>query len=285
MNADYFDRIYDSIEDYAADARPDFDGMSALVDFNGGITGPDHLRRMIEDGWSEGVERARMMGLALSDYIPSLGITGLEEVEDYDVSGADVDVGAFCDGEPECMVETVEKVQPRSRVVRVVVQINYMCEVPAASAMRRGVALAAVVDALETAGLRVEVWTLDSCISNSKLSSRFKDHNHWRTATLVKEAATPLPIDRLAFAIGHPGYFRGLTFAVRKNLIGTANASTASLLSYNTREEVGLEPGDLLIEALTWGATQKYFESDETAATWVVEKFTEIITQALEAQQ
>lgn len=173
------------------------------------------LQSTVNRGWSAGARRIEAMQLEIVDYIDTLGLAGLDPVEEHDVAGAYVDIGAFCDGDPESMVSWEEKVQPRSRVARIHVNALFSCANDSAVAMRRGCAIASVIDALEQHGIRCEVWAefwykpWGSWDQNTNPPNN-KDSNVHRTAVLVKEAGQNMPLDSLAFAVGHPGFFRGL---------------------------------------------------------------------------
>lgn len=273
MKMSEFHRVYDSIDEAVRSLSPEDWKGANFGAWAGGLRDQGHARQLAEKGWPEGVERARRMQMQMRDYLHTLGLDGLVATEEYDVSGADVDVGLFCEGEPECMVQYDEKVLPDSRVVRLIVQINYIASVDADSAMRRGVAIAAVADALELAGLQCEIWAVDWTMAHNALRSEYAPDYH-RHAVLVKRAGEPMPIDRIAFAIGHPGFYRAISFALRKQIKGGSGGSSRSI------PEGMREPGELVIPLLTPEQQRVYFESDTSAAEWAASTVGRLIETA-----
>lgn len=273
MKLQWFHHVTDSIEEYVRTAMLDKGHGAEFGGWAGGIKDLDHALQLAEQGWAEGTERARRLGMALSEPLQTLGLEGLTEVEEYDVTGASVDVGLYCEGEPECMVDFIENEAPRSRVVKLYVQINCLASVRAETIMRRGVAIAAIIDALEERGLQIEVWAVD-CTRTWGSPPETGDRDHLlRMACQVKEAGQPMPLDRIAFAIGHPGFYRTISFAQRRRVSGNANGNTETL-PQDVRE-----PGELVIPNLE-PRDNGTFNSDESAAEWAAKLFTQLVETA-----
>ena len=280
MKMSWFEYVWDSmeeLEDFVADNRK---RRHFARDWTGDVSSWADMDELNRKGWVDGVRRAQAMQVNLADYIQTLGLDGLEPVEEYDVGGAYVDVGLYCDGEPECMVEWEEKIMPNSRIIRIAVQINFLSDVGAAGAMRRGVAIAAMVDALEMAGLQVELWAVDCTRSPSgalsKRGADGADRNLHRTAVRVKEAGEPVALDRVALAIGHPAYFRVMHFEARQRIKGTEGGNTASV------PEHVAEAGELIVPPMNRDAEMEHFSNDEKACEWACEQFSALIDSALE---
>lgn len=276
MKMDYFHKVYDSIEEFRAAGLRGRGGL-IVKDYWTGASSWEEIDRLVSHGWAEGVERARRMRIDMDEHIASLGLEGAVETEDYDVSGAAVDVGLYCEGEPECMMEFTEQVMPNSRVVRVLVQINYLSDVSADAAMRRGVAVAGVVDALEAAGLEVELWAVDHTEASvpSALHGDKPEPYRYRHAVQIKRPGEPFPLDRMAFAVGHPGFYRGLSFAVRVVNKGGQNGVTDPFPA----SQAG--PTDLIVPPMTSSQECSVFNNDENACKWACELFAGALERAL----
>jgi len=272
MKLAWFHYVAESIEEYTQHGFAK-GGGGAWYGEESQIPDRETAERMAERGWPEGVERARRLQMILSEPLQTLGLTGLMEEEELDVTGASVDVGLFCEGEPECMVDFIEQDAPRSRVVKLYVQINCLASVQPETIMRRGVAIAAIVDALEERGLQIELWAVD-CTNTWGTPPETGDRDHLlRMACMVKEAGQPLPLDRIAFALGHPGFYRAISFANRSRIAGAQGGTTVTLPK-DIRE-----PGELVLPNLVPSDNRK-FASDEDAAVWAADLFTQLVETA-----
>ena len=119
-------------------------------------------------------------------------------------AGDDVDVGLYLSGEPECFSEFSQARQTGSRIARVCVQGSASAKFTPKELARQGQSALATVDALEAAGVRVElVWGL---------GFRAGKRRCFYEVTL-KRAEEALDLSRLAFA-AHPSALRRLGFAL-----------------------------------------------------------------------
>lgn len=152
---------------------------------------------MAETGWPEGSQKARKL---LSKVDMPL-IEDTHSATYHDVSGAYVDVGQFVEGVPECMVDFRADTR-KARFAHIVVGGCFSAGYTADTIMERGVCIAALIDALESAGVRCSV----ELITRHGID--------WETSVRLKETTDALNLDTLAFAIAHPACFRRLGFAV-----------------------------------------------------------------------
>ena len=268
MKMESFDRVFDTIEDFASTALAGNRGCEIrdgwrLLDLEGCVD-------MAFSGWAHGGDRARAFQLEVVDYIESLGLDGLDTVESYDVSGAFVDVGAFCEGEPECMVEYEEQMMPRQRVVRIFAQVNHNSYVESDQMVRRGVAICGLVDALENHGLRCEVWGVDSVRAKPE-TGRPRLFQH---AVCLKKADQPLALDRLVFAVAHPAFFFGILASARTEMHGFSFGRAMEL------DESTWEHGEIYFPMPNFTTAQQW-RSDAAALELVVEKFTGFLKEEL----
>jgi hypothetical protein len=161
-------------------------------------------------GWPEGAEAARRFAgqfgaVAASNVLrPEIG---------YAVCGDTIDMGRYLMGEPECFMEWRESEVSAAgaKVLKVAINISISSAIPADAIMRRGAAMIALVDLLEQAGRRCEVWVASATCSNGE---------HYREfAVRLKEAGQPLETDRLAFAMCHPSMERRLERGLSETVI------------------------------------------------------------------
>lgn len=126
-----------------------------------------------------------------------------------DFGGAYVDMGAYVQGEPECMV-TFQSVPDGAvgRVVKIVVSGTVSWDIPQEHIRRRGVAILALVDTIARLGVAVELWW-DSTVSGSGTQ-------HYTTAVKLHDSTEVLDINSIMFGLAHPSMLRRLTFSVQE---------------------------------------------------------------------
>lgn len=108
--------------------------------------------RLIRNGWPKGVRNLERILQIISQ-----GIGQLETREAvYDVCGPIAVTGAYCAGDPECMLNPAEVLE--RPVVNLLVDSTASCHVKAANIVNRGAAILALAQQLENAGRRVAVY-------------------------------------------------------------------------------------------------------------------------------
>jgi hypothetical protein len=132
-------------------------------------------------------------------------VTALEPT--WDVTGSEVDVGAYLSGVPECMVDAVPRsTSVRGRVVTFLVPATYASRTPHHYVTNRGLALAALCSAIIEVGHSVEIW--------SGYAASLPDTGRFSAVARVITAGEALDIGRLCFATAHPAMLRRLWFSV-----------------------------------------------------------------------
>jgi len=127
--------------------------------------------------------------------------------------GDEVLVDRFLDGESDHWLQFPEVMTPAAgRVVSVIVNIGGNCDVTAETYRNRGAAALAVIDALESAGARVEV-TL-------RQRSKLNKARLYNFAAVVKRAEDVLELDRMAFLLMHASVQRRFMFRLREQSAG-----------------------------------------------------------------
>lgn len=121
----------------------------------------------------------------------------------WDVTGSEVDIGAYLSGEPECMLDAVPRqVSLRGRVVTFLIPAGYVHTTPHSVIRNRGVALAALCSSIIMSGHSVEIW--------SGYGSYVSTTERYAAAARVVSAAEPLDLGRLMFVMTHPAMLRRL---------------------------------------------------------------------------
>lgn len=124
-------------------------------------------------------------------------------------AGDDVDVGLHLSGEPECLVNFEQARQPGQRIAHLCIHGAASSSFSPEELARQGQSALAVIDALEAAGIRVEVtWGIG-----------LEEGGYQRFFEVpLKRAEEALDMSRLAFA-AHPSAFRRLAFALLDALV------------------------------------------------------------------
>ena len=136
----------------------------------------------------------------------------------HDVTGAAVDVGAFLQGVPECMVEhNLTREASFGRVVVVNVNVGALADVSPDHIMKRGAAIVALIETLAILNHTVELWA-ESTVTQAG--------NTVTIHTRIKAEAEPLDVDAIMYCFAHPSMLRHLVFAARKRMTGSSNGMT-----------------------------------------------------------
>lgn len=121
-----------------------------------------------------------------------------------DVCGGAVNVPAFLQGVPECMVRQVRK-PVKSKVLNLVIQNSYTSDTNIEDLERTSYALAVTIASLERSGYRVGVTVTGSFCQR-------KSGKILTAALPMKKPNEPLNISKMMFMIASRAFFRGLLF-------------------------------------------------------------------------
>jgi hypothetical protein len=189
-------------------ARPSNWGSKAIAryataDFYGATL--SEARRLLVEGWPEG--RANMeRGLS------ALAVPTIRTPTTFlDVAGFRPIVPVAIAGDPQCMVNNGLDATPRN-TYRLAISNSVRGSVNHSAFTNRGIAICRIIDAMETAGHRVEVFA-DSTVTNISSAAASTRYSFSYT---VKEADQPLEIDRIAFVFAHPAAHRCINFHMRE---------------------------------------------------------------------
>jgi hypothetical protein len=181
----------------------------------------------------------------------------------YDVAGSAVDVAAYLQGEPECMVDLEPvRVAKRGKVVRLIVPAQYNHTVTRETRARRGAALCALIDALTVAQYSVEIWAILSGSSRTRFSYAVK----------IQDAAAPYRSEMIAYALGHGTMLRKLSFLVMdqdcsstRTMAGRGSPAQSRLVDI----PVELQDGPAIVLPMLQGNERPWTGSDEDIARWI----------------
>ena len=145
---------YDSIEDYMAQclANPDKGGASHQAVRNNWAGGTlENAIKLQREGW-EGRPDVSKLAKDL-DIEGSADLT--EMTTEHSIQGAYVDIPAFLEGVPECMVEFTE--QPAPRVVRLGFSLSTGAHLSDKAFANRGAVMLAIYNKVASAGYSTEI--------------------------------------------------------------------------------------------------------------------------------
>ena len=185
-------------------SKPHFERIRVAREFNGN-TSFDKACQLASCGWPDAPK---------IDTLPcQLNGDSYELCNDriYDVAGDEVDVAAYCSGEPECMV-TYTRHRRATSTARLVFNISAACSYAAESLVARGAFALALVEAFDKAGVSTEIMI--------QFASAHRQNRNLitRISLKLKEADEPVDVDRLAFWLAHPASLRQMFLAVVSRL-------------------------------------------------------------------
>lgn len=158
-------------------------------------------KKMAQYGWREGREKMQVEinKLEMASHV--------KKPETYfDVTGDyGFDMGRVMSGEPECFMAEydTDNEKDHGRIIRIVVNNVISAAIPLPVIMRRGAAIIALIDALETANYRIELDMVCAAVVGRKCLTHIVP---------LKHADTDVSADQIAFAIGHPSIERRFNF-------------------------------------------------------------------------
>ena len=134
----------------------------------------------------------------------------------WDVTGAEVDVARYLQGEPECMIDfPLTKTSKSGRVITLVASIGVSGAIKPETIIRRGQLIVALALALNSLGHAVEIWA-----DKNSRAAKTRATMHAYQRVLVKGASDELDPAQIMFALAHPAMLRVLSFAINDGYPG-----------------------------------------------------------------
>lgn len=200
---------------------------------------------LLRYGWEEGVKKAS----ALAQPIPN----HTRWTEKFDYAGEIPDVGRYLAGDPMHMRRRGASRKPKPAMT-LAISIGANCNVHSTSMANYGAAMLALIDRLESKGVRVELYVLWATEGNKGRTS---------ISVNLKRAQDVLDISAIAFGVAHPAMLRRIMFAcierTRQPYI-PGYGSSSSLIS--EADMVAHVPGALYIGGIGRSAGACYSLSD-----------------------
>lgn len=176
-------------------------------DFMGEVGSWEHALELARKGWPEQLPGALELAESAVETADRQHMTDSFSEPVWDVTGAQVDVGAFLAGTPECMIDyPLTQTSKVGRVVTLVVGVGVNCSVSGQSIIERGRKVVALALALTRLGHAVEIWADDTQSAFSTQAKLFQ-------RVLVKGVDDEIDPAVLLFALAHPAFQRGIKWA------------------------------------------------------------------------
>lgn len=195
-----------------ADAAEKYDqcsgapGSSKSDDFCGGASWAETLN-FARKGWNSQLDSALELAESAVTLAEKEHMVDSFNQPVWDVTGAQVDVGAYLAGTPECMIDyPLTETSKVGRVITLCASVSYSGSIAASTIQRRGRVMVALAYALARLGHNTELW---ADFSGSNFSGEI-----CRMRVLVKGADDELDPSRVMFAYAHPAMLRRLGFSV-----------------------------------------------------------------------
>lgn len=200
---------------------------------------------LVERGWPEGAAKVSEWSNRL-DCFAAATAAAKSKAFNWDVTGDFVDVGKYMTGEPECFgSEDNDGEQSSSRVVSIRINACVSGALQADAIVARGVAVLVAVDVLESLGRRCEILVSQSTHTGGHTMSGSVPNLHLDANVCVKRAGEPVDLDRLAFAVAHPAFFRRLGFKFME-----LNGHSPSGCNVWSMSDKGKRPGVIEVDEL-----------------------------------
>lgn len=196
-------------------------------------------------GWQEGAEIIGPMAVTLANETVAFYN---QDKTTMDVKGAVVDVAAFLEGVPECMMDFIQE-DDSGRSVTLVVDDFIVCFTKAEEIFRRGIGICAAVLGLEAIGVAVTL-ELRSNMRNHSSDSKF-DGKTINTSIVLHRPGQTLDPSRLAVWLCHPGYIRSVVYHAYGILVAHTNGS-------HLGEVKAQEKGEFVMPAIGGGSSAKW---------------------------
>ncbi len=279
MSQEFILHQFDSIHQFvkAAEAGHDKDGASSATggSFSQNWHGTDSFQQSSEfakfGGWNPQVElEFRSMFDELEPRLRKFH--DLEFERTSDVSGFEVNMQSYLDGDPDCMFQwSPSEAMVTKRALCIIIGHSISGGCTSHDLFIRGQAAIALVRALSMLGFELEIWSEETVGGGGPVG---------RFSTLVRLHAAGEPLDEsaLEFAIGNPSWLRRLLFGfqegqspkIRRDFGFTKNGSYGSCVPIMHADLVG---ADIQLDlGRSWFGS--YDRSTEAAdgMKWVVEQ-------------
>jgi hypothetical protein len=124
-----------------------------------------------------------------------------------------LNIGRYVSGHPKPymqkqQIEDETGDNKSGKIINIAFNMSASGEISGQEMFNKGATIAALIELLERAGKRVELKGRMSSTGHDKAKPNF------RYQVMIKEAGEPIDVDRIAFALAHPGCLRRLGFSI-----------------------------------------------------------------------
>lgn len=191
------------------------------IDWSGAASYGDAYE-MACKGWPDGLA---LMQPLVSDIFKRVGARIEKTRIVFRVAGGCVNVGRHLSGRPDAFqarVRSQETAGVKKNVLKMVINVGARAGVGGETIFNRGAAAVALVQALEKAGRRVEIWMVTDATNAGTASN---GSNNILLKTRLKASHEAISLDKLAFCFAHQALHRQLNFTIRKAFTGWIGGS------------------------------------------------------------
>lgn len=226
-------------------SNPPTERWSSGVDYDGAVD-------LLHDGWRGGVDAA-------SELLDALEIRPARDTKlrwGHGVTGARPDPAAYLSGRPEYMLTPERRIAVGvgTRYLTLYVNVGFHHRIDSRTALARGAAYMALLDRLESSGVRCAVRAAEWSKCSGKETGYIFD---------LKEYEDPFHPDALAFVVAHPAFLRRIVFALmeRSPIPEVVQSTSGGSYGYPIRniDVFGLEDDAIIFQ------TMHHDESDPEA--------------------
>jgi hypothetical protein len=204
---------------------------------------------MLRTGYIDAVDRISV--------IPSVSMDDVQgPFLEWSETGSSVDVGAYLQGEPDCMGEMINQPVPKP-VVRIGVDGSTHAGISASQMFTVGRSVLTVVESLRARGYATEVW---SCVAAGATGAV------WDGRCLIQSSSSPIHVAKLAFWVAHPAALRRAWFS----MMDTSPTDERNTFGFKAYGGYGRSmPGYARSEFDEWGPSPEL--GIEYATRWISE--------------
>jgi hypothetical protein len=205
----HYDTLEAALQESALDSCPSWDfkkrsGHKTSAHYSEFTGTSNHAEavKLARFGWPEGLARMNRNVAAVAS------LPALSRAPSYtmDVAGAFPLAALAAAGDPACMFDFApvsDRVRPIVRLYVNTTASHYYTE---SEIFNYGSGLVGIIDALESDGYRVELTTVTSAVAHNNDRCLF--------TVRIKDAQDSVDLDRMAFCLAHPSFFRRIMFGV-----------------------------------------------------------------------
>lgn len=211
----------------------------------------EDAKNLAVNGWPEGLERVRKLTAPLYDRVSN---RVLKPQPYFDVEGMSVDMTRLMEGDPECVLNfrnSEETADASGKHVHIMVNVFITSGFSAEDAFRRGAALCALVDILESTGRTV---TVDALMGAWGRDEGVKIE----TIVPIKKAGETLNMEQLAFITCHVSMCRRLGFACWETSVIADRIGAIGQAGYYGQQRkpfTNIYGADIFVDSLNWRST------------------------------